>query len=1116
MTTLFDNINEKLLPILQKSLAVAYRADFCIGYFNLGGWAHLADYVDKLEGGEGKCCRVLIGMAQAQANIPSWRVRYGLRDEETPDPSERKKLLNVVMTEFYEQLIRSIPSNRLEKQLKQLVEQLKTEKLKIRLFLKHSLHAKLYLLFREDDFKPLISYLGSSNLTHSGLSGQGELNVDVEGSEVGEKLIAWFNERWETRYCEDISQRLIELIEQSWVEQAVTPYEVYLKIAYHLSQEARISLNEFEIPRDFRKKLFPYQVTAVKLAARHLAQRGGVLLADVVGLGKTMMATVLAKIFEEVHRLETLIICPKNLVSMWKTGYCDRFLKMSHVLSLSEVINALPDLKRYHLVIIDESHNLRNKEGKRYKAIREYLAKNDSKVILLSATPYNKTYEDLANQLGLFVPVDKNLGIRPEVLLKKATKDEKRRLKEHGEYSLAAFTLSPYPDDWRELMRLYMVRRTRSFIQENYTLFDTERQLSYLLLENQERAYFPIRKPKTLTFSVGSHTAYGHLYAQETVDLLSQLYLPRYGLGDVKYLVPTVDMTTEEEKIIRDLNRGGKRLMGFCRTNLFKRLESSESAFLYSVERHVLRNFVMLHALENQLPVPLGTEPLAVTNFDAQVADNDVDFLHKSAGDIENDGDTVVENELVDTWSLSALKQRAVALYGDYQQVKGRFRWLAAKHFSGLLSEHLNADAMQLLSILQRCGQVNYQQDAKLATLVHLITELHPTEKILVFTQFADTALYLAQFFKNKGVLGVEAVTGQSDNPSEFARRFSPVSHGKTDKIENEIRVLIATDVLSEGQNLQDASIVVNYDLPWAIVRLIQRVGRVDRIGQQNSEILCYSFLPAEGVESLINLRQRLRLRLQENAEVIGTDEAFFEDETQSTLLVNLYHEKAGSLDDEVDHEVDLISEAYAIWTKAIKDNPDLKYKIPRLPPHIHTAKAHTEAGAVVYLNTPMGGDALAFIDASGKIVTDSPKAILTIASCRPDTPALARPEAHFELVKTTVQTLMGDDDDNAGSGAGNLRGIKFKVYNQLKALVSEQLLLFYPELPEILELLNSYPLYPEIKEELHYKYRHQVSDEELIEYLILRFHEKRLCIVHESVSLQEPQVICSLGLVGR
>jgi superfamily II DNA or RNA helicase len=238
-------------------------------------------------------------------------------------------------------------------------------------------------------------------------------------------------------------------------------------MAYHLSQEARTGLSEFRLPPDFTRQLFEFQVAAVKIAAHHLNKRGGVLIGDVVGLGKTLMATAVARIFEDVYDLDTLIICPKNLVPMWE-DYRTQYRLRARVLSISRVITELPKLRRYRLVLIDESHNLRNREGKRYRAIQEYIRENDSKVILLSATPYNKTYIDLSNQLRLFVSEDTDVGIRPENLLRKLGETEFIRRHQCPVRSLAAFEKSEYADDWRELMRLYLVRRTRSFIQENY------------------------------------------------------------------------------------------------------------------------------------------------------------------------------------------------------------------------------------------------------------------------------------------------------------------------------------------------------------------------------------------------------------------------------------------------------------------------------------------------------------------------------------------------------------------------------------------------------------------------------------------------------------------------
>jgi hypothetical protein len=211
----------------------------------------------------------------------------------------------------------------------------------------------------------------------------------------------------------------------------------------------------------------------------------------------------------------------------------------------------------------------------------------------------------------------------------------------------------------------------------------------------------------------------------------------------------------------------------------------------------------------------------------------------------------------------------------------------------------------------------------------------------------------------------------------------------------DELRVLIATDVLSEGQNLQDCAIIVNYDLPWAIIRLIQRAGRVDRIGQQSDKILCYSFVPADGVERLIRLRARVRQRLIQNAEVVGSDETFFDDDKDEHLIRDLYTEKNGILDDDGDTEVDLASYAYQIWKNATDADHSLIAKIESMPNVVYATKGHQPTptapnGVLVYMRTAQGNDALAWMDETGKPVTQSQLTILKAAACAADTEALA------------------------------------------------------------------------------------------------------------------------------
>ena len=384
MPRIFDNIDQKLLLALQDTLHLSERADFCVGYFNLRGWKQLNNYVDQWSGGEENCCRLLVGMQRLPEE--SLREALGLiKKNGEIDLVTANKLKKQLAEEFRRQLTLGVPTNEDEAGLRRLSAQIKAKKVQVKLFVRHPLHAKLYLLFRKDPINPIVGYLGSSNLTLSGLSQQGELNIDVLDYDACQKLAGWFKDRWNDKWSFDISQELVDIIGESWArEDLIPPYYIYIKMAYHLSQEARAGLSEFRIPREFGNTLFDFQTAAVKISAHHLNKRGGVLIGDVVGLGKTLMATAVARIFEDDHGLETLILCPKNLVKMWE-DYQYKYRMHAKVLPISKAIRELPELKRYRLVLIDESHNLRNREGKRFKVIQDYIQANDSKVILLSA-----------------------------------------------------------------------------------------------------------------------------------------------------------------------------------------------------------------------------------------------------------------------------------------------------------------------------------------------------------------------------------------------------------------------------------------------------------------------------------------------------------------------------------------------------------------------------------------------------------------------------------------------------------------------------------------------------------------------------------------------------------
>jgi superfamily II DNA or RNA helicase len=1123
MPRIFDNIEKNLLPALQETITLSERGDFCVGFLNLRGWKSIDPYIEHWTGGEGHCCRLLVGMQRMPQEEIKALLGFTIPDIEV-DNATVNRLKKELIEKFKEQLTIGIPTNEDEAGLRRLANQIKTKKVTIKLFLRHPLHAKLYLLFRSDPNNPITGFLGSSNLTLAGLLKQGELNVDVLDHDASRKLSTWFEDRWNDRWCIDISGDLVDIIEKSWAGgQLPIPYYIYVKIAYHLSREAREGISDFSLPKDLKDKLFSFQEAAVKIAAYHLNKRGGVIIGDVVGLGKTLMATALARIFEDDYDIETLIICPKNLVAMWE-DYRERYSLRGKVISMSLVTKELPEMRRYRLVLIDESHNLRNREGKRYSAIHDYIQKNDSKCILLSATPYNKTYLDLSNQLRLFLPEEQELPIRPERLLKELGETEFIRRHQCSPRSLAAFEKSEYPDDWRELMRLYLVRRTRTFIMDNYAKTDKSKGLKYLPFEDGEKYYFPARIPKTIKFTIkdgSDQDQYARLYAENVVSIINNLHLPRYGLGN--YVKPTNDKppTQGEVQILQNLSRAGKRLMGFCRTNLFKRLESSGQVFIQSVERHILRNYVYLHAIENGIDIPIGTQDIDL--LDTRISDQDADA---SYGMFEENEDSS-NSDTIDVSTLrtsSDFKRKAAEVYNRYSsQGKKRFNWLRPIFFDKELVQHLQADAEALLKIIEMCGEWTPDNDTKLNELYKLLSHKHPTEKVIIFSQFADTVNYLEKQLRTRGITKLAGATGDSWDPTSLAWKFSPKSNNKAGKIKayDELRILIATDVLSEGQNLQDCAIVVNYDLPWAIIRLVQRIGRIDRIGQESETIICYSFLPADGVERIIRLRVRVRQRLNENAEVIGTDEAFFEDDLNDQTVHDLFTEKAGIFDGEADTEVDLASYAYQIWKNAITENPELEKIIPELPHVSFSAQQHQSyskipEGVLVYMRTAEDNDAMVLVGKTGKSITESQKAILDAAQCSPDTPIVQPFENHHQLVRDGVEQIIKEEKRLAGQ-LGRPAGARFRTYERLKQYAEEVKGTIFDkqELYRAIEDILHYPLQDSAKDTLNRLLKAHASHEALAQKVISLRDEDALCINKDDAKPKEPRIICSMGLVS-
>ena len=312
----------------------------------------------------------------------------------------------------------------------------------------------------------------------------------------------------------------------------------------------------------------------------------------------------------------------------------------------------------------------------------------------------------------------------------------------------------------------------------------------------------------------------------------------------------------------------------------------------------------------------------------------------------------------------------------------------------------------------------------------------------------------------------------------------------------------------------------MNYDLPWAIIRLIQRAGRVDRIGQKAEEILCHSFLPAEGVERIINLRGRVRSRLQENAEVVGTDEAFFEDDDDDQAILNLYHERAGILDGDADGEVDLASHAYQIWKNATSANPRLAKAVADLPDVVFSSKQHAPIaqrpeGVLLFMRTPDGNDALAYVGRDGQSITESQLEILSAAECRPDTPARPHHESHHRLVAEGVKHIV-KEEKRVGGQLGRPSGARYRTYTRLKDYADsiKGQLFDVVSLHQAIDDIYRSPLRQSAVDTLNRQLRSGADDAALAELVIALRDEDRLCLAaDQEAEVEEPRIICSLGL---
>ncbi|QIV79638.1 helicase-related protein [Mycolicibacterium frederiksbergense] len=1097
MPNIYDNLapQTRLRPALREALQEYDTFDVATGYLDLRGWAGLADLVEdkSANGAAGPVARILVGMV---APSDSQQILDSLQHEVQPvpygaeihDAGKARARRDQLVNHLRNQLMRGLATEQGQQTLQTLKRQLESGAVQMKVFTEKPLHGKTYL-FQTPSKKhhSRWAFVGSSNLTNAGLTTNLELNIDVQDSDASAKLADWFQARWDDRYSLEIGSEIIELIAESWAaELQPTPFEVYLKVCHALSQDARDGLG-YVLPESMRTLLLDYQESAVRTLARRIVSRGGTMLGDVVGLGKTLTAIATALMLQAAEDYSTLVLCPKTLEPMW-TRYIEEYDLNGRVVPYSMVDKVLPEMKRFNLVICDESHNLRNSGTVAYQAIHDYIRRNASKVLLLTATPYNLAFLDVASQIGLYIDDDQDLGIVPSAAL---VAEPGLRDKVDGKINtLLAFRRSEHAEDWRRLMSDHLVRRTRSFVKrtaatEVISLPDgTQQERQFLQFANGEKFYFPqrIARPRSHDFAADDPAAL--MEDDTTLNTVQALTLPRYRLAD--YDNPRATHTITDTAALADIRSGRGNVSGFVRTGLFKRLSSSGHSFILSLQRQRARNELFIHAINEQLPIPVGS----FTDKQFNVTDEDLEEAAVTHGSL--------------TSRYEELRNSA----------PGKTKWINSAVFTPALRRDLESDNERISLLLDRFGSWDPSRDSKLNALVDLLRNEHPGDKVLVFTEYVDTANYIAQSLTEAGIANVGLVSGNTDNPAEMAIRFSPQSNtvpGKPapDTTEADpIDVLVATDVLSEGQNLQDAHIVVNYDLPWAIIRIIQRAGRVDRVGQKSDTVYVY-LISHDKIEQQINLRQRIKSRLGASAEAFGSDEQFFGGPAEIKILDDFYKGKVSEDAEDVDGEADAVSEAWLAWSNAQTKHPQIAAKVLAMQDLLHSSRdqylTESRGGVACFVSTDSGVEAFASatLDPSGAVSHQllTPLEAMRMFQAQVDTPtAEVRPD-HFELERQLLQGPLTLE----ALAAGNLKGIRKWVWERLGGNT------LFEQASDALNALQERPLTEHATARLTQARRNRYSLDDLADLITQLHRDDRLVI--RSTDIDNIKLVCSIGV---
>ena len=1001
-----DNQTSSLSGTLNNILSahIGKALDITTAYFNMGGF--------KL-------------LREGLAAVGSFRLILGSEPREAADIG-----LQFNATDFNGLLRRDLEVSPFDDETQELIEELvrflSREKVQVRSYDKGFLHAKCWLFYHDrggliDRLQPILAIVGSSNFTRAGLTSNSELNlvhkVLLEPEEVDDKVAAqsvkwlaedapssnikpenkkliksevgaraileladWYERQWVD--SRDFKDELIELLNASkYGEKEYTPYEVYMKALYEYFKD---DLDTAEIAGTRSAvELSEFQEDAVRKARKILMRYNGVMVADSVGLGKTWIGKKLLEDYAYHMRQKATVIAPASLLDMWR-----RELKESTISALFVSQEKLgqedADVSEYadsDVILIDESHNFRNKDSNRYGNIERLIGAHSGcgrdgvrkKVILLTATPINNTIFDLYNQVMLITQGDKGyfsaagIGDLHRYFIYARRNQDPR-------YEVPGATLF-------NLLEEIVIRRTRQHIREAYPE----------ALIRGKKVSFPKRKLKTIHYDL--EATYEGIY-EFIVNGIESLNLAQYKLEKYKKTGIEID----EMELGRE-----EALVGIFKSRYLKRFESSIEAFKISIRRALsfLKTFES-YFLDGKI---LGSKEFqSVLRY--VEAENEEDDATPTS--LSTDLDENIEARAI----MDSLASVDPALYDSRK-----------------LHDALEADKDTLTDIWMKIKDIKPEQDAKLQRLKELLSTELRGQKLLVFTYYKDTVRYLyrnlgdkdfpsaTSFMEDLGNVTVRRMDSDiSPNDRLYnIRRFSPVANNKPEwkGTEQEIDILFSTDVLSEGQNLQDCGLLINYDLHWNPTRMVQRAGRIDRIGTDFDTLWIYNMFPDEGLERLLHIVESLHRKIA-NIDREGLHDASILGELvhpRSFNVLKRIRDEESEVVDETEEFTELASNEFLQrQLQQLLDAGGLD-KLTELPDGIHSGLIKQGVkGVFFYFKAVLpNGNARhfwRFLDLDTGRIVDNRFYIANLIACSPDTPRYVDSDMHEQRFDYHDQVL--------------------------------------------------------------------------------------------------------------